>query len=127
LHQPEKTKAQQIAASAKAQGLTNADGSPITAAQIENAMRGANNSQYGEYASTGEGDPSTKLGNWMDLSGDETGAWANQPAGNAGLVRKIQDALEAGYQVKGVQVQVGIPAPGATGATQISIKPWLPN
>ncbi|KIG10902.1 polymorphic toxin type 22 domain-containing protein [Caballeronia concitans] len=38
---------------AKAQGLTNADGSPISAAQIENAMRAANNSQYGEYASTG--------------------------------------------------------------------------
>src|SRR5471030_1527512 len=45
LHEPEKTKAQQIAATAKAQGLTNADGSPITAAQIENAMRGASNSQ----------------------------------------------------------------------------------
>ncbi|WP_414447224.1 polymorphic toxin type 22 domain-containing protein [Burkholderia sp. 22PA0099] len=37
----------------KAQGLANADGSPITAAQIENAMRAANNSQYDEYASTG--------------------------------------------------------------------------
>lgn len=53
LHPQEKTKAQQIADQAKAQGITNADGSPVTVAQIENAMRGANNSQYGEYASTG--------------------------------------------------------------------------
>jgi filamentous hemagglutinin len=53
LHPEEKTKAQQIAATAKAQGLTNADGSSITAAQIENAMRGANNSQYGETAAQG--------------------------------------------------------------------------
>jgi len=52
LHQPEKTKAQQIAATAKAQGLTNSDGSPITAAQIENSMRAADNSQYGEFAAT---------------------------------------------------------------------------
>jgi filamentous hemagglutinin len=48
LHAQEKSKAQQIADQAKAQGLTNADGSPITAAQVENAMRAANNSHYGE-------------------------------------------------------------------------------
>ena len=53
LHLQEKTKAQQIADQAKAQKLTNVDGSPITAAQVENAMRAADNSQYGEYASTG--------------------------------------------------------------------------
>ncbi len=53
LHPQEKTKAQQIASAAKDQGLTNPDGSPITAAQIENAMRGASNSQYGEIAATG--------------------------------------------------------------------------
>jgi filamentous hemagglutinin len=53
LHPQEKSKAQQIADQAKAQGLTNPDGSPTTAAQIENAMRAASNSQYGEYASTG--------------------------------------------------------------------------
>jgi len=53
LHAQEKSKALQIADQAKAQGLTNADGSPISAAQVENAMRAANNSQYGEYASTG--------------------------------------------------------------------------
>ncbi|MDR5815745.1 polymorphic toxin type 22 domain-containing protein, partial [Caballeronia sp. LZ033] len=53
LHADEKTTAQQIADKARIQGITNPDGSPVTAAQIENAMRGANNSQYGEYASTG--------------------------------------------------------------------------
>ncbi|WP_263627912.1 polymorphic toxin type 22 domain-containing protein, partial [Paraburkholderia sp. XV] len=53
LHAPEKTKAQQIASQAAAQGLKNSDGSPITEAQIENAMRAANNSQYGEIVATG--------------------------------------------------------------------------
>jgi hypothetical protein len=53
LHPQEKTKAQQIAANAAAQGITNPDGSPITADQIENAMRAANNSQYGEIVATG--------------------------------------------------------------------------
>ncbi|ACC73408.1 polymorphic toxin type 22 domain-containing protein [Paraburkholderia phymatum] len=53
LHAPEKTKAQQIASQATAQGLKNPDGSPITDAQIENAMRAANNSRYGEIVATG--------------------------------------------------------------------------
>lgn len=53
LHQPEKTKAQQVATQAAAQGLKNPDGSPITEAQIENAMRAANNSQYAEIVATG--------------------------------------------------------------------------
>ncbi|OLL31544.1 filamentous hemagglutinin [Burkholderia sp. SRS-W-2-2016] len=53
LHPEEKAKAQQIAADAAAQGITNPDSSPITAAQIEDAMRAADNSQYEEYTSTG--------------------------------------------------------------------------
>lgn len=55
LHPQEKTAAQQIAANAAAQGITNPDGSPITADQIENAMRAANNSQYGENRGDGCG------------------------------------------------------------------------
>ena len=53
LHPQEKTAAKQIAANAAAQGITNPDGSPITTDQIENAMRAASNSQYGEIAATG--------------------------------------------------------------------------
>ncbi|MGF6447308.1 hypothetical protein QF002_008184 [Paraburkholderia youngii] len=53
LHPEEKTTARQIAANAAAQGITNPDGSPITVDQIENAMRAANDSQYGEIAATG--------------------------------------------------------------------------
>jgi filamentous hemagglutinin len=49
----EKSLAQQVVEQAAAQGIMNPDGSPITAAQIENAMRAANNSQYGEIAATG--------------------------------------------------------------------------
>ncbi|WP_347237467.1 hemagglutinin repeat-containing protein [Paraburkholderia sp. BL17N1] len=53
LHPQEKTLAQKIAANAAAQGITNADGSPVTASQVENAMRAANNSQLGEFVATG--------------------------------------------------------------------------
>ncbi|CAM2194932.1 protein of unknown function [Paraburkholderia kururiensis] len=49
----EMTAAQQIAANAAAQGITNPDGSAITADQIENAMRAANNGQYGGVVATG--------------------------------------------------------------------------
>ncbi|WP_153074165.1 polymorphic toxin type 22 domain-containing protein [Paraburkholderia bonniea] len=52
LHDNEKNKAKQIERATAAQGIKNADGSPITAAQIENAMRAANNSQYGELVAT---------------------------------------------------------------------------
>ena len=39
LHSAEKTLAQKIADDAKARGITNSDGSPITVDQVENAMR----------------------------------------------------------------------------------------
>jgi len=87
LHEPEKTKAQQIAATAKAQGLTNADGSPITAAQIENAMRGASNSQYGETITTGMVVPlnaSTPANAVYDTAGMKV---QNDGAGNNYLVQ----------------------------------------
>ncbi|MBW8832775.1 MAG: hypothetical protein JF606_25935, partial [Burkholderiales bacterium] len=42
LHATDKVTARQLVARAKAQGLTNPDGSPITVEQIENAMRSAN-------------------------------------------------------------------------------------
>jgi filamentous hemagglutinin len=53
LHPQEKTKAKQIAAQAAALGMKNEDGSPVTEAQVENAMRSANNSQFGEIVATG--------------------------------------------------------------------------
>jgi hypothetical protein len=60
LHAPEKSlamKIAKIAANAAAGGITNPDGTPVTAAQVENAMRAANNAQYGETAATGGGGP----------------------------------------------------------------------
>jgi hypothetical protein len=53
LHPEEKTQAQKIADDAKARGITNPDGSPITVDQIENAMRYADNKQYGEFSTSG--------------------------------------------------------------------------
>jgi hypothetical protein len=53
LHPEEKTQAQKIADDAKARGITNPDGSAITVDQIENAMRYADNKQYGEFSTSG--------------------------------------------------------------------------
>ncbi|ORT83449.1 hypothetical protein B7G54_24330 [Burkholderia puraquae] len=75
-------------------------------------------------AASAQGDPLTKLETWVGASQNQTGAWSAQPGSNGALAQSIRDALLDGYQVKGIQVQVGVPAPGATGATQISIKPW---
>ncbi len=102
LHQPEKTKAQQIAAAAKDQGLTNPDGSPITAAQIENGMRAANNNQYGEIAATGVVVPlnaSTPAGAVYDTAGmklvtDSTGNYLVQdPSMLATPSKAVQDLI----------------------------------
>lgn len=102
LHQPEKTKAQQIAAAAKDQGLMNPDGSPITAAQIENAMRGANNSQYGEIAATGvvvplnAGTPAGAVYDTarMKLVADSTGSYLVQdPSMLATPSKALQDLI----------------------------------
>ncbi|PTB16750.1 hypothetical protein C9I57_31830 [Trinickia symbiotica] len=78
-------------------------------------------------AATAQGDPATKLETWVANSQSNSGSWAAQPSGNAALAKDLQKAIDSGYQIKGVQVQVGVPAPGATGATQISIQPWLPK
>ncbi|WP_454725880.1 MULTISPECIES: hemagglutinin repeat-containing protein [Cupriavidus] len=53
LHPQEKDLARQIAQQAVARGIRNPDGSPVTSDQIENAMRSANNSKYGETSATG--------------------------------------------------------------------------
>ncbi|WP_392396181.1 hypothetical protein [Paraburkholderia caledonica] len=72
LHPEEKSLAQKIAANAAARGIRNADGSPVTASQIENAMRAANNSQYGEIVATGVAVPlntNTPVGAVYDTTG----------------------------------------------------------
>lgn len=78
-------------------------------------------------AATAQGDPASKLENWVQSSQESVGTWTAQPSGNVALANSLQKAIDAGYQVKGIQVQVGLPAPGTTGATQISIQPWLPK
>ncbi|MDR3409740.1 MAG: polymorphic toxin type 22 domain-containing protein [Formivibrio sp.] len=53
LHTEEKSLAKKIANDAQAKGIRNSDGSPITTAQIENAMRSANNNERSETITTG--------------------------------------------------------------------------
>jgi filamentous hemagglutinin len=86
-HPEEKEKARKIAADAKARGITNPDGSPITVEQIENAMRAANNSDYGETITTGMVVPlkgSTKSSQLYDTTGMLV---TNDGAGNNYLVQ----------------------------------------
>ena len=87
LHPAEKSLAQKMAADAKARGITNPDGSPITVDQIENAMRSADNSQYGETITTGMVVPlngNTKSGQLYDTTGMLV---TNDGAGNNYLVQ----------------------------------------
>ncbi|APD13263.1 hypothetical protein RO07_08575 [Pandoraea pulmonicola] len=53
LHPDERVLARRILEDAKSRGIVNPDGSPISLTQIENTMRAANNSAYGESAWTG--------------------------------------------------------------------------
>jgi len=72
LHPDEKTLARQIAANAATRGITNPDGSPITSDQLQNALRAANNSNYGETSATGVVVPlnaNTKAGDIYDTTG----------------------------------------------------------
>ncbi|WP_313695999.1 hemagglutinin repeat-containing protein, partial [Achromobacter mucicolens] len=72
LHPEEKSLAQRVAADARMKGITNADGSDISADQIESALRAANNSSYGESASSGMVVPldhTTSSANLFDSTG----------------------------------------------------------
>ncbi|MFJ2995793.1 hypothetical protein ACIPHM_24560, partial [Pandoraea sp. NPDC087047] len=53
LHPDEKALAKKVLEDARRRGIVNQDGSPVSIDQIENAMRSANNSTYGETAWTG--------------------------------------------------------------------------
>ncbi|AMP16359.1 hemagglutinin repeat-containing protein [Collimonas pratensis] len=105
-----------------------ADGASIDASTHTIWVAEVKSSQNGvDAAASAQGDPTTRLTKWLALSTSERKAWAAQPASNAALADDLQQAIDAGYQIKGVQVQVGVPAPGKTGTTQVSIKPWPPK
>jgi filamentous hemagglutinin len=72
LHEDEKRVAKKMVSDAKARGVRNADGSLITVDQIENAMRAANNDQYGEFVASGVVMPlnaDTKASDLYDTTG----------------------------------------------------------
>jgi filamentous hemagglutinin len=99
LHPEEKSLAKKIATDAKARGITNSDGSPITAAQVENAMRSADNSQYGETIKTGMVVPlnaNTKAGDVYDTTGMKIvsdGAGNNYLVQDPSMLSSASDAL----------------------------------
>lgn len=87
LHPAEKTLAQKIAADAQAKGITNPDGSLITLHQVENALRSADNSKYGETITAGMVVPlnaNTKASDVYDAAGMKV---TSDGAGNNYLVQ----------------------------------------
>jgi len=127
LHPSEKTLAQKMADDAKARGITNPDGSPITVDQIENAMRSADNSQYGETITTGMAVPlsgSTKSSQLYDTTGMLV---TNDGAGNNYLVQNPSMFVAFGHAVQSdsagqrrrefaVQLELVVAAPQAAQA-----------
>jgi len=81
-------------------------------------------------AASATGDPTAKLEQWVAQSLGEADpllpAWQAQPAGNQALARQLQVLMAPGsnYQVRGIQVQVGVPQPGTAGTTTLKITPW---
>ena len=90
----------------------------IWVAEVKSSQNGV------DAAASAQGDPEAKLQKWVDLSLSKTNPWGAQPDSNSALAKSIQQAIRDGYQVNGVEVQVGVPSPGTTGSTQISIHPW---
>ena len=92
----------------------------IWVAEVKSSQNGVS------AAADAAGDPVAKLNNWVgqSLNPSPGSAWMSQPAANQSLATEIQEALDAGYQIRGVQVQVGVPTPGSTGVPQITINPW---
>ncbi|BEP66769.1 hypothetical protein GmRootV35_12830 [Variovorax sp. V35] len=96
----------------------------IYVAEVKSSQNGVDN------AASAEGNPVTLLQGWVRDSlnppqGQVPGStWQSQPSENIALARSIQRATNAGYRVVGVQVQVGVPAPGVSGIPQIKINPW---
>jgi filamentous hemagglutinin family protein len=96
----------------------------IYVAEVKSSQNGV------DKAASAEGNPVTLLQGWVRDSlsppqGQVPGAtWQSQPSENIALARSIQRATNAGYRVVGVQVQVGVPAPGVSGIPQIKINPW---
>jgi len=128
LHPSEKTLAQKMADDAKARGITNPDGSPITVDQIENAMRSADNSQYGETITTGMVVPlsgSTKSSQLYDTTGmlvTNDGAGNNYLVQNPSMFGSPSDTLcnliqqDSGGAEFAVQLELVVAAPQAAQA-----------
>ena len=104
-----------------------ADGVAIDDANMTIWNAEVKSSQNGvSAAATAQGNPATKLQTWVDSSLNPApgSPWNAQPATNQALAQSIQDAIDAGYQIKGVQIQVGVPKPGTSGVGQVLINPW---
>ena len=94
--------------------------STIWTVEVKSSQNGAS------AAASAQGNPATKLQTWVDnsLNPAPGSPWNAQPASNQALAQAVQDAIDAGYTIKGIQAQVGVPAPGTSGTAQVIISSW---
>jgi len=83
----------------------------IWVADVKSSQNGLAN------AATAEGDPAVKLTEWLKKE------WATSPA-NQELANQLKKAIADGAQIKGITIQVGIPAPGKSGTADFRVLPW---
>jgi hypothetical protein len=77
-----------------------------------------------EHAAVAEGNPATKIRDWSRKAANRERYWRNSTEADVALGREIQQALRDGFQVYGVQIQVGVPAVGQTAASRVLISRW---
>ena len=72
-----------------------------------------------DAAASAAGDPLTRLRGWLDQP------WAKDSpdAATKAFADQMRAALET-FQVKGLTVKVGVPAPGTTGLAEVKVIPW---
>jgi YD repeat-containing protein len=90
----------------------------IFVAEVKSSQSGVAN------AATAQGNAATKLDEWARRSAGPESGWRTQNPANVPLAERIIELRAQGYSVQGVQVQVGVPAPGVTGASTVLINPW---
>jgi hypothetical protein len=90
----------------------------IYVAEVKSSQNGVAN------AATAQGNATTKLDEWARRSAGPESGWRTQNPANVQLAERIVELRAQGYKVQGIQVQVGVPAPGVTAPSTVLINPW---
>ncbi|MRR50338.1 MAG: hypothetical protein EG825_05400, partial [Rhodocyclaceae bacterium] len=99
--------------------VLNADGSKtIYLAEVKSSINGV------DKAGAAEGSPAQRLETWAKNVVNEAPKWQNMSVADKVFATEIKTLIDRGVEVKGIQVQVGIPASNTSGTTQIKISEW---